>query len=122
MGRVVHFEIAADDVARACKFYKIFGWEVTDASMQGMEYWLAKTGDGPGIDGAIMPREYSPKQPIRNTIDVEDLGAMIEKVKAAGGTIDGEKQEIPGVGDYVNARDTEGNQFGMLQAVPDQKS
>ena len=46
MGRVVHFEISADDVARAREFYKIFGWEATDAGMPGMEYWLMKTGDG----------------------------------------------------------------------------
>ena len=41
MGRVVHFEIAADDVERAKKFYAIFGWEITSSGMPGMEYWLA---------------------------------------------------------------------------------
>ena len=29
MARVVHFEITADDVERARKFYEIFGWEIT---------------------------------------------------------------------------------------------
>ena len=120
MGRVVHFEIAADDVARACEFYKIFGWDITDSKMPDGEYWLAKTGDEKdmGIDGAIMPREYSPKQPIRNTIAVDDVDEMIEKVKTAGGKIDGDKQDIPGVGKYVNIRDTEGNQCGLLQPEP----
>ena len=117
MGRVIHFEIAADDVARARTFYEIFGWKMEKAPMPG-EYWLAKTGDkAPGIDGAIMPRTYSPKQPIRNTISVEDIDAMIKQVKAAGGTIDSKKDMIPGVGYYVNATDTEGNHFGMLQAI-----
>lgn len=120
MGRVVHFEIAADDVARAKKFYEIFGWEITDAKMPGGEYWLAKTGDETdmGIDGAIMPREYSPKQAVRNTISVDDLDDMIRKVEAAGGKLDGEKQDIPGVGKYANVRDTEGNQVGLLQPAP----
>jgi predicted enzyme related to lactoylglutathione lyase len=121
MGRVVHFEIAADDVARAKKFYEIFGWSFTDSGMQGGEYWLAKTGEGGmGIDGAIMTRAYNPKQPIRNTIAVDDIDAMIEQVKAAGGQVEGEKGHIEGVGYYINARDTEGNQFGILQPEPRQ--
>jgi predicted enzyme related to lactoylglutathione lyase len=125
MGRVVHFEIAADDVKRACEFYKIFGWDITDANMgEGMEYWLAKTGDEKkdGIDGAIMPREYSPNQAIRNTISVDDIEDMVKKVEAAGGKIDGDVQDIPGVGKYVNIRDTEGNQMGLLQALPRQNN
>lgn len=116
MGRVIHFEISADDVTRARKFYKIFGWKITDAGLPDTEYWLAKTGpmDTPGIDGAIMPRRYS-KTPVRHTIDVDNIDAMIKKVEKAGGTIDGDKQNIPGIGVYINAVDTEGNQFGMLQ-------
>lgn len=118
MGRVIHFEITADDTARARKFYEIFGWKITNSGMPG-EYWLAKTGEGnDGIDGAIMPREYSPTQPIRNTISVDDLDEMIKKVKAAGGEVDKELSPIPGVGRYVNATDTEGNRFGMLQPLP----
>ena len=118
MGRVVHFEVTADDIERAKKFYTIFDWNIVDANMPGGEYWLAKTGDGMGIDGAIMPRSYSPSQPVVNTISVENLDDMIEKVKAAGGTIEGEKNTIPGVGDFVYARDTEGNRLGMLQPLP----
>ena len=118
MGRVVHFEITADDVARACKFYEIFDWKITNSGMPGMEYWLAETGKGePGVDGAIMPRSYN-KQPVINTIGVDDLDAMIEKVKAAGGKIAGDKQTIPGVGDFIYVLDTEGNKVGMLQALP----
>ena len=36
-GRVVHFEIPADDVARAQEFYgSVFDWNIN--SMPGMEY------------------------------------------------------------------------------------
>lgn len=116
MGRVVHFEITADDVQRARRFYEIFGWKIADSGMPDAEYWLATTGEGQaGIDGAIMPRSYS-DQPVINTIDVDDLDAMIRKVKAAGGKIVGEKQNIPGVGDFIYAEDTEGNKIGILQS------
>ncbi len=120
MGRVVHFEITADDVARARKFYEIFDWEISDAGMPGGEYWLAKTGEGGmGIDGAIMPRAYKP-QPTIAWMAVDDLDDMIEKVKAAGGSVNGEKQTVPGVGDTIYITDTEGNTVGLLQPLPRQ--
>lgn len=117
MGRVVHFEITADDVERARKFYTIFGWDIKDAGMPGTQYWLAKTGKGDGVDGAIMPRTYR-TQPVINTISVDDLDQMIKKVTESGGKIEGEKVTIPGVGDFAYARDTENNLFGMLQPLP----
>ena len=118
MGRLVHFEITADDTARAKRFYEIFGWTITDSGMPGAEYWLAKTGDDvPGIDGAIMPRSYRP-QPAIPWVAVDDLDAMMDTVKSAGGEIVGDKQTVPGVGDTVYATDTEGNTFGMIQPLP----
>lgn len=118
MARVVHFEITADNVERACKFYEIFGWEIASSGAPGMEYWLAHTGEGGmGINGAIMPRAYN-SQPVINWVGVDDLDAMTEKVRAAGGEILGERQTVPGVGDTVYAKDTEGNTFGMIQPLP----
>ena len=118
MGRVIHFEITADDMARARKFYEIFDWNITDSGMPGAEYWMAKTGnDAIGIDGAIMPRSYKP-QPFIAWIGVDDLDAMIKKVESAGGKTLGDRQTVPGVGDTIYAIDTEGNTFGMLQPLP----
>jgi len=66
-----------------------------------------------------MPRTYNP-QPIIAWISVDDLDAMIEKVKAAGGRVVGEKQTVPGIGDTIYAIDTEGNTIGLIQALPRQ--
>jgi predicted enzyme related to lactoylglutathione lyase len=119
MGRVVHFEITADDTARAQKFYEIFDWKIADSGMEGTEYLLAKTGNEEemGIDGAIMPRRYK-SQPVIPWVAVDDIDAMVEKVKAAGGKVAGEKQTVPGVGDTIYVTDTEGNMVGLLQALP----
>ena len=60
MGRVVHFEIAADEPERAIKFYKeVFGWGIKDMGQGGAEYWLVTTGSKkePGINGGIMRRK-----------------------------------------------------------------
>jgi predicted enzyme related to lactoylglutathione lyase len=118
MGRVVHFEITADDVARAQKFYEIFGWKIADSGMPGAEYLLARTGeDDMGIDGAIMPRSYKP-QPVIPWIAVDDLDAMVEKVKKTGGQVAGEKRTVPGIGDTIYITDTEDNTVGLIQALP----
>jgi uncharacterized protein len=116
--QIVHFEITADDLERAKKFYEVFGWTTRDSGMPGADYWLVDTGAKEhGLNGAIMPRSYQP-QPVINWIEVDNLDEMIERVKAAGGKILGDKQTVPTVGDTVYASDTEENTFGMLQPLP----
>jgi predicted enzyme related to lactoylglutathione lyase len=86
--------------------------------MPGVDYWLAHTGEGGmGINGAIMPRAYNP-QPVINWVGVGDLDDMVDKVRAAGGEIVGEKLTVPGIGDTIYAKDTEGNTFGIIQPFP----
>jgi len=115
MGQVVHFEITADDAARANRFYAdVFGW-VTTEFMEG--YSTVKTGEGDGIDGAIMNREFQ-AQPAIIWLAVENIEEAAQKVKTAGGSLVNEKQIIEGIGETVYARDTEGNVFGMIKPDP----
>jgi len=65
MGRVLHFEIQADDVERAKTFYgSVFGWSFEDWSgaVGGAPYWGIVTGpaEEPGINGGLMPRPAPP--------------------------------------------------------------
>src|SRR5436190_1589049 len=120
--RVVHFEIQADDVERARKFYeKTFEWEITQmmkAEEGGMDYWGLKTGpDGtPGINGGLYKRSAENKLYTYDcTIQVADIDKAIDAVKKNGGAIRGEKMEIPGVGSFIGGTDTEGNRFGIMQ-------
>lgn len=41
MDKVCYFEIPADNIAWAKKFYRIFGWQIID--MQGMDYVEIRT-------------------------------------------------------------------------------
>ncbi len=119
MSRFVHFEINASDVDKASAFYsEVFGWEITKWDGP-MDYRLIKTGgtDEYGINGAIFNSEGK-FQGMVNTLDVPDLKAHIEKVKAHGGTVLGESNYIPGVGHFIYAKDVEGNLFGMLEPDP----
>jgi predicted enzyme related to lactoylglutathione lyase len=114
MSRPIHFEIPADDPARAIRFYeKAFGWAFS--KWEGpMPYWMIKTGDGPGIDGGLSPRQ--PGVGGSNTVvGVESIDDAIASVTAAGGTIVAPKMAVPTVGWTAYARDTEGTVFGMMQ-------
>ncbi len=129
MNLVVHFEIQADDPARAKKFYEsVFGWELKQWGDQ--EYWMVSTGapewgsnkPGGGINGGLFPRKGKgavPRGEASNgyvcTIQVENLTDILEKVKANGGKSTSQPQNIPGVGMNAMCLDTEGNIFGLLQ-------
>ena len=124
MNRVIHFEIQADDIDRASKFYeKALGWKIAQMMKKedgGMDYWGVDTGEGPGISGGLYqrPTEESGKFYLYDcTVLVEDIDKVTEAVKASGGTITQEKDQIPGVGWFVGAKDTEGNRFGLMQAT-----
>jgi len=124
MGRLVHFEIHADDPERAVAFYqKIFGWEIK--SWGGpVEYWLITTGpEGTrGINGGLVrrrgpaPVEGQAVNAFPCTIDVASLDATIQAIESTGGRIALPKMPIPGVGWLAYAKDTEGNIFGIMQA------
>ncbi len=122
--RVVHFEIQADDVARAKAFYeKAFGWKIDQMMTKeqgGMDYWGLQTGEGvPGINGGLYARTMSPDKLYTYdcTIQVADLDAAMKAVTDNGGTIERKKMEIPHVGWFAGGKDTEGNRFGLMQAT-----
>ena len=99
MPRVVHFEIPVNDIDRSIAFYqKVFGW--TFKKFDGPElYYLVSTGpkDQPGIDGGLL-KKRDPRQPMVNTIQVENVDATISWVEQNGGKCCLPKMAIPGVG------------------------
>lgn len=115
MGRVTFFEIHADDVERAVKFYKsVFGWEMT--KWEGApDYWLVKTGPNTemGIDGAITKRMGT--MTTVNTANVSSLDEALSKVEANGGKVVRPKMTVEGVGFLAYCEDSEGNMFGLLE-------
>lgn len=112
--RVVHFEITADDLPRAVGFYRsVFGWQISNWG-GGDDYWLADTGEGPGIHGALMGRSHG--QAVITTIAVDEaVEDVLARLEAHGGHRLTDVGEIPGVGRHAYAKDTEGNVIGILQ-------
>jgi uncharacterized protein len=114
MSRPIHFEIPADDPNRASKFYEaVFGWQINKWDGP-IEYWIAKTGAGPGIDGGVMRRQY-PGQGTVNTVGVESVDDSVKTIESNGGKLVVPKMPIPGMGWLAYCTDTEGNTFGLMQ-------
>ena len=116
MPRPVHFEIPADDPARAIRFYeRVFGWQFQRWDGP-MSYWLVRTGgEGPGIDGGLHPRAHPGQGPV-NTIDVASCDEALRSIEGAGGSTVVPKMAVPGIGWLAYCSDPEGNTFGIMQA------
>ena len=127
MPRPVHFEIQAEDPQRAQRFYgALFDWRFQGWEGGAMPYWTIQTGEGPGIDGGLLPRmggalDRSVNAPVIAwvcTVDVEDIDRYAAKALELGGETAVPKMPIPGIGWLAYCKDTEGNVFGMMQSDP----
>ena len=119
MPRVIHFEVPADDPARAVKFYeRALGWRFQKWDGP-TDYWLVETGaaDQPGINGGLMPRQ-APGAGTVNVVDVVSVDDAQRKIEAAGGSTVVPKMAVPGIGWVAYFTDTEQNMFGVMQADP----
>lgn len=126
MNRVVHFEIPADDIERAKKFYgDNFGWKLHQLGPDMGHYVLVHTGptdehgmpqDKAFINGGLMRRDSSARSPVI-VLSVADVDKTVERVKQSGGTLVGEILDIPTVGRYGRVQDTEGNVIGLIAPI-----
>jgi uncharacterized protein len=137
MNRVVHFEIHAEDLERAEKFYAdAFGWTMNQMGGEYGNYVVVVTGPGPdemagskvtmenvGINGGMM-KGNAPRPPkgvgpgaFVCIVGVDDIDVAMKKVEAAGGKPHTDKMDVPNVGQLRYYEDTEGNVFGIIQPV-----
>ena len=133
---VVHFEMGYNDRERMKKFYEgAFGWKMQQLGAEMGNYVVAQTTETdekgmvkiPGtINGGFYQKTESPlSHPPSVVISVKDIRKAMKDVEAAGGKIMGamkpngektmEPDEIPGIGLWISAIDTENNRFSILQ-------
>lgn len=126
MPRPTHFEIHADDPARAETFYRdVFGWTFEQIATGPMAYWYVVTGtEQRGINGGMHQRRGPKPQDGQAvigfvcTMDVSSLDLYLDKALRAGATLAVAKMAIPGVGWQAYVKDTEGNLIGLHQSDP----
>src|SRR5919202_5577186 len=105
MPTIVHFEIPADDIERARKFYTdLFGWKIekiannTDnnskltsaATGEPIEYWIITTTDDKGnkaaVGGGMMKRQM-PEHHITNYIGIDSIDKYASRIEKIGGKV-----------------------------------
>ncbi|HPX72368.1 MAG: Glyoxalase-like domain protein [Euryarchaeota archaeon ADurb.BinA087] len=116
MATIVHFDVPAENIERAKKFYSaLFDWKFE--SFPEMQYHLITTTDvkgAPGVGGG-MGKRMDPSQRITNYFGVTSIDAAMKQVKSLGGTVDMGKMAVPTMGYLATCIDTEGNPFGLWE-------
>ena len=130
MANIAYFEIPADDVARAKKFYhSLLGWKIGPTAsmadpemkemMASMEYQDIALGEP--MEGTVnmggMYKRQMPNSPIVTYVLVDDIDAVLAKVEKLGGSIVVPKNEIKNVGLIALIQDTEGNVIGLWKSA-----
>jgi uncharacterized protein len=119
MSAIVHFDVPAEDIERAKKFYSaLFGWKFE--SVPGMQYNLFTTTnlDGSSGVGGGMGKRMDPSQRILNYFGVPSIDIAMKQVKSLAGQVITQKMAVPGMGFLASCIDTEGNTFGLWEENP----
>jgi len=110
MSMTIHFEIPADDLEQAKKFYsELSGLKITEVPGR-TNYLLITTTGKQAVGGSIMKRQKT-QQVITNYIYTSSVDECAAKVKILGGRIVVLKKVIPGTGYFAIYRDTENSIF-----------
>lgn len=120
---ISHFNVEADDLARARRFYeRVFGWQFR--AWGPPDFFMIQTGTDaePGIHGSLSRRdEPVPKEGMNGfecTISVDDVDAIAAAIEKNGGVIVLPKSVIHGVGTHIRFLDTEGNVLAAMTYDP----
>jgi predicted enzyme related to lactoylglutathione lyase len=126
MANIAYFEIPADNVGRAKKFYhELLGWTIGPtktpmdpsmlATVQYQDITTGKTQEGTLSTGGMYKRQMAGA--IMSYVIVEDIDKVLTKAVLLGGNIVVPKMEIPSFGEAAVIRDTEGNTIGFWKPV-----
>lgn len=112
---LVWFEIPADDLKRAQKFYRaLFGWKINPFPNMPDYLHIDTGGDDASSDGAIM-KKMCPEHPVTNYIMVDSVSRASAKVEKLGGKIHKPKMAVPNMGYFAICQDTENNVFALWE-------
>lgn len=122
MDKVIHFELPADDLPRARKFYnEVFGWISNE--VPEVHYTMVQTGpsdekgapqEAGSINGGMMERNEAIGCPVI-TISVGEIEEATQRIQSHGGEILLSKTQVGDMGFSAYFKDTEGNTIGLWQ-------
>jgi len=111
------FEIPADDLDRAQRFYEtILAQPLQRANFGGADMAVFPRGDKPNATGALVSMDDC-RPSVQGSIvylSVDNLVPVLERAQAHGGdTLVGRTALPPGMGYFAQLRDCEGNRVGL---------
>ena len=112
---VVHFEIGCPDSEQAQTFYsELFDWQITANGAAA----TVTTGSGRGISGHIAALGHEPHNYVNVYVEVEDVGAYLDKAKQLGATPLVGPVELPdGSGTFAWLKDPGGTTIGLWKSA-----
>lgn len=120
--KVSHFEIPAEDLLEAQKFYgSAFGWTFKPWDESYIMVTAANSNeDGMSIEsgsinGGLQKRGSRAQNPTI-VIEVGDIDGVIDKIQVLGGNVPIPKEKIGEMGFYAQFEDLDGNRLGLFQA------
>lgn len=120
MSNISYFEVPADDIPRAKKFYtEILGWDFVPTQVPNIpvEYWNITTGtsrkDTLNMGGLYQRKEAS--SCMLMYAQVKDIDKALAQVERLGGKIVSPKMTLDTVGVLVTIIDSEGNLIGLWE-------
>ena len=112
-------ELMTTDVNAAKTFYsQLFGWQLKDGPVAGMDYTVISVGDRE-IGGLMqMPPNMQGMPPSwGNYVTVNDVDALAEQAEAMGAKILMPPTDIPNIGRFCLFQDPQGAMLSMISYV-----
>ncbi len=110
---VLHFEIVGKDAAKLREYYgQLFGWKFGD-SMGPTDYAVLENQEGIGGGVGAGPEGYPGH--VTFYVQVDDVGAALERAESLGGQRMMGPDEVPDVGIVIGLfSDPEGHVIGVM--------
>lgn len=124
-GTPIWYELITTDVDGAQRFYAdVVGWSIAPLGMEGTgDYRILTAPDGQGVGGLMTLSEGGPMKPGWFCyIGVADVDGTADTIKALGGSVLMEAQDIPGVGRFAMVADPQGLVFYIMRGESPQAS
>src|SRR5271155_4958352 len=115
-GRLTHFEIYGDDLAKLAQFYAgLFGWQIEKAP--GVDYWRIQTQpkSASGFDGGLTYRPADGPNSWLQYVTVGSVDAALAQAERMGASIVRPKTAVPRTGWYAVLADPQGNSVAIWQ-------